>query len=63
GDEPAHLMDELLARGINVSLSTTSGTRLDMEARGLTAMVRASVHYYNSEDEIARFSATLASLM
>lgn len=62
GHEPAALVDALLARGINVSFTTRAGTRLDMESRGLTAMVRASVHYYNGEDEIERFCETLATL-
>lgn len=62
GHEPAALVDALLARGINVSFTTRAGTRLDMESRGLTAMVRASVHYYNGEDEIERFCGTLATL-
>ncbi|HEY7909619.1 MAG TPA: aminotransferase class V-fold PLP-dependent enzyme [Thermomicrobiales bacterium] len=62
GREPAHLVDRLLAQGINVSFTTVNGTRLDMESRGLTAMVRASVHYYNSEDEIERFCTALAGL-
>jgi cysteine desulfurase/selenocysteine lyase len=61
GQEPAHLVDTLVAQGINVSSTTVLGTRLDMEARGLAAMVRASVHYYNSEDEIERFCAALAA--
>jgi cysteine desulfurase / selenocysteine lyase len=62
GHEPARLVDELLAQGINVSFTTVRGTRLDMEARGLTAMVRASVHYYNSEGEIERFCTALAAV-
>jgi selenocysteine lyase/cysteine desulfurase len=62
GREPAQMVDKLLAQGINVSFTTVNGTRLDMEARGLTAMVRASVHYYNSEDEIERFCTALAGL-
>jgi selenocysteine lyase/cysteine desulfurase len=62
GREPAQMVDKLLAQGINVSFTTVRGTRLDMEARGLTAMVRASVHYYNSEDEIERFCTALAGL-
>ncbi len=62
GHAPAALADALLARGINVSFTTRTGTRLDMEARGLTEMVRASVHYYNSEDEIAQFCTALAEI-
>ena len=41
-------------QGINVSVSGASSTRFDMDARGLTDLVRASPHYYNSEEEIAR---------
>lgn len=44
---------------INVTVTTSFGTRLDMQARGLTQMVRASVHYYNTEDEIARLCEAL----
>jgi selenocysteine lyase/cysteine desulfurase len=51
------------ARAINVSTTTVSGTRLDMAARGLADLVRASVHYYNSEDEVARFTQELAALL
>ena len=50
-------------RRINVSLSEASGTLLDMRERGLTAMIRASVHYYNSEEELERFAAALAELI
>ena len=46
---------------INVTVSRLPSTRLDMEARGLPSVVRASVHYYNSEVEIDRFCATLAT--
>ncbi len=62
GHDPAWLVDALLARGINLSFTTRAGTRLDMESRDLSAMVRASVHYYNSEDEIERFCTILAAL-
>jgi cysteine desulfurase / selenocysteine lyase len=59
----AELKSALARRGINVSLSETSGTLLDMHERGLTAMIRASVHYYNSEEELERFVAALAELI
>lgn len=48
--------------GINVSVSSGSGMKLSYLARGLDALVRASVHYYNTEDEVARFVAKVASL-
>jgi selenocysteine lyase/cysteine desulfurase len=51
---------QVLAKArINVSVSRLSSTRLDMEARGLPELVRASVHYYNTEEEITRFCAVL----
>lgn len=46
-------------KNINVSTSSPLGTRLDMEARGLSEIVRASVHYYNTEEEIDRFCKEL----
>src|SRR5262245_20157434 len=55
-------VQRLLARArINVSVSRVSSTRLDMEARGLPDLVRASVHYYNTAEEIERFCSLLAS--
>lgn len=62
GHAPAAVRDRLAERRINVTVSSFLGTRLDMEARGLPGVVRASVHYYNSEDEVERFASTLASL-
>jgi cysteine desulfurase / selenocysteine lyase len=47
---------------INVSVSRLPSTRLDMEARGLPDLVRASVHYYNTEEEVERFCITLAAI-
>lgn len=52
-DMPAQQVKDLLAQhGINVSVSRTPSTRLDMEHRGLDELVRASVHYYNTADEL-----------
>jgi cysteine desulfurase / selenocysteine lyase len=62
GRVPDEVQGTLRARGINVSVTTVTSTRLDMEARGLDAMVRASVHYYNTEAEVDRFVAELRTL-
>jgi selenocysteine lyase/cysteine desulfurase len=51
----------LLAKGINTSVATADSARLDMGPRGLHEMVRASVHYYNTEQEIDRFCEVLIS--
>jgi selenocysteine lyase/cysteine desulfurase len=40
------------SRRINVSTSTFHSTMLDMQARGLCEVVRASVHAYNTEQDI-----------
>ncbi|HVI88183.1 MAG TPA: aminotransferase class V-fold PLP-dependent enzyme [Dongiaceae bacterium] len=47
---------------INVSVSGRSSTYLDMTARHLSDVVRSSVHYYNSEDEIEQLCAAVAAL-
>jgi cysteine desulfurase/selenocysteine lyase len=45
----------LAAKGINATTSSLFSTRHDMAARGLDMLLRASVHYYNTEDEVGRF--------
>ena len=59
---PTAMRDALRPRRMNVSVTSRSSTRLDMEARGLESMVRASVHYYNTEEELQRFAAAVAEL-
>lgn len=61
--DPDVIQHKLAERRINVSTSTLYSTRLDMETRGLGELVRASVHYYNSEAEVERFCDTLASIL
>lgn len=63
GVPAAHIAEALLAQRINVTTSTIRSTRFDMEARGLEELVRASVHYYNTEDEVARFCRALARIL
>jgi len=59
----AVIRDELRRRGINVHVSAAAATRLDMDNRGLSDLVRASVHYYNTHEEIERFVAELAEVV
>ena len=54
GVDAARVRDELLQRQINTSVSSVFSTRIDMEQRGLVEVVRASVHYFNTEDELDR---------
>jgi selenocysteine lyase/cysteine desulfurase len=42
----------LSARGINTHVARTESARLDMDERGIPAAVRASVHYFNTSEEI-----------
>jgi selenocysteine lyase/cysteine desulfurase len=55
GVEPEEIFRELSAQNINIETSSLESTRLDMEARGLKLILRASVHYYNTDDEINSF--------
>lgn len=55
------IMAALATQRINVTTSSPFGTRYDMEARQLDMVVRASVHYYNDDDEIARMVAAVAT--
>lgn len=63
GHEPQAIRDALRERAINVSVSVRQYTRLDMESRGLKAVLRASVHYYNTASEIERFLAALGAIL
>lgn len=62
GKEPVKLKADLLARRINVTTVHIEFARLDMEARGLEAMVRASPHYYNTDEEVERFVRAIGAL-
>ena len=48
---------------INATTSTVRSTRLDMEDRQLDEVVRASIHYYNTEEEIGRFCNVIGDML
>jgi selenocysteine lyase/cysteine desulfurase len=62
GIESEVIEARLGAQGINLGTSSAASTLLDAAARGLPTVVRASPHYYNSEDEIARAAALVAEI-
>jgi selenocysteine lyase/cysteine desulfurase len=57
-----HVRAALAHDGISVYVSRLEDTRLDLERRGLDRIVRASVHYFNSEEEIARACESVEAL-
>ncbi|HET19380.1 MAG TPA: aminotransferase class V-fold PLP-dependent enzyme, partial [Chromatiales bacterium] len=63
GDSPERVRQALRQRDINVSVAQAESARLDMDARGLDSLLRASVHAYNTEDELERFARELEALV
>jgi selenocysteine lyase/cysteine desulfurase len=52
----------LFDKGVNVSVTGASSTRIDAEKRGLPEMLRLSPHYYNTDEELDQAVATLVSI-
>ncbi|MGH9078782.1 MAG: aminotransferase class V-fold PLP-dependent enzyme [Acidimicrobiales bacterium] len=60
--EPGAIAAAASAHGINVSVSESPWARLDMAPPNPTTVVRASPHYYNTEDELDRLVDTVRSV-
>jgi selenocysteine lyase/cysteine desulfurase len=58
-ESPEAIQVRLNARGINTNVALTQSARLDMDQRGIPAAVRASVHYFNTSEEIDTLVAAL----
>jgi cysteine desulfurase/selenocysteine lyase len=58
------LKERLARERINVTASPSSSTLLDSRARALPDLVRASAHYYNTDEELDRLveSVRIAAL-
>ncbi|MGB7338909.1 MAG: aminotransferase class V-fold PLP-dependent enzyme [Phototrophicaceae bacterium] len=63
GHPSIYISEQLREHQINTSVSPSTYAVLDFGARNLDDLVRASVHYYNTEDEIDRFCAVLAKVI
>ena len=62
GRSATDVADRLRAQHINTSASSATSARLDLGARGLSEVVRASVHYYNSESDLDTLVAAVRGL-
>jgi cysteine desulfurase/selenocysteine lyase len=59
GMESFEIKAKLAASGINVSIGGAQATPIYMDKNKLSTVVRASVHYYNTEEEIAEMCRRL----
>jgi len=62
GRPPAAVRSALHDAGVNVSVVEADTARLDFDRRGIAAVVRASVHYYNSDDDLERCCRAVTEL-
>ena len=60
---PQDVAAALRAEGINTSAPAASNSRWMFEAVGVDSVVRASPHYYNTEDEVDRFVGAVDRLL
>ncbi len=59
-EAPGDLVARLRRQRINISSTPRTYAQLDLGERGLEAVARASVHYFNTDDEIDRFCSAVA---
>lgn len=59
GSTPDEIRARAQARGINVWSMPAEIARLDFDPRGIAGAVRASVHYFNTEEELDRLIEAL----
>jgi selenocysteine lyase/cysteine desulfurase len=62
GADPAQIKSALSRDNVAVNITRREFTLLDMAQRDIDTMVRASVHYFNTDDEIDRTAELVASI-
>jgi selenocysteine lyase/cysteine desulfurase len=62
GWDPPDVRDYLHQHQINVWASSGPGSLIDFQTRGLQSLIRASVHYFNTEEEIDRMATILKGM-
>jgi cysteine desulfurase/selenocysteine lyase len=62
GRPAAEVQAALARRNVNVSVAVASSARLDLDPRGITELIRASAHYFNTEEEVDLLVETVAAL-
>ncbi len=62
GVDASEVRRRLAAQRVNTVVSPLTSAQLDLPARGLGDLVRASVHYVNTEEELDRAAEAVASL-
>jgi cysteine desulfurase/selenocysteine lyase len=62
GVDADDIVTRLRAQGTNVTASPKTSAQLDLPNRGLEAVVRASVHYVTTDDELDRFASQVRDL-
>lgn len=60
--DPERIREILSTQNINIWTCTVRSARLDMEARNLDIMARASFHYYNTEAEVEKFVGAIEEI-
>lgn len=63
GKDLAQIQKHLETKQINTSLVLPSVSRIDLKQRGFARLLRASVHYYNTEAEIEQFGESLEQII
>ena len=58
----ADVRTALATQHVNVSVTEASAARLDLDPRGIDELVRASVHYFNTDEELERLVECVAGL-